>query len=63
MFVQIGMERRATGQVLDIFTSVQTKFIDQVQRLVFDNIEIAVITVARNDEAVFFVPLDRKTHV
>ena len=56
MLLKIEMQCRSTGKMLDIFTAMKTKFVDYVERLVFHNIEIAVVTVSWNYISVFPIP-------
>ena len=56
MLLQIEMEGGTSCQVFYVFASVQAHLVDYVQRLVFYNVEIAVIAVTRNSISVFLIP-------
>ena len=62
MLFQIHVQSRTTRQMLDITMPVQAEFIDNVQRFVFYNIEIAVVTFAVSLESGFLCPISRVSH-
>ena len=56
VLVQIHVERRAAGQVLDVLAAVQAELVEHVGVRVFHHVEITVVTVARHVVAVLAVP-------
>ena len=56
MFLKVAVQCRAACEVLDITLAVQFKLIENVSIGVFNDIEVAVLTVARNLVAVFLIP-------
>ena len=50
------MQRRAAREVVDVAASMQPEFVDDVQRLVLDDVEIGVVAVARHGVSVLAVP-------
>ena len=57
VLVEVHVQGRASGEVLDIGGAVQLELVDDAERVVFNNIEIAVVAVAGYEVAVFTVPL------
>ena len=57
VLVQVHVQGRATGEVLDVRCAVQLELVDDAQRVVFHHVEIAVVAVAGNKVAVLTVPL------
>ena len=56
-FVQVQVQRRAAVQPVDEFASVQDEFVERVGALVvFHQVEVGVVAVARHAVAVAFVP-------
>ena len=56
-FVEVQMQRRAAVQPVDEFASVQDEFVEGVGAVVvFDEVEVGVVAVARDLVAVAFVP-------
>src|SRR5574344_1057421 len=57
MLGEIGVESRTAREVLDIFLTVKAKFVEKIERFVFNTIKVAVVAVARYLITVFTVPL------
>ena len=56
MFLQIHVQSRASGQMFDVFPSMQAKFVDNIQFFIFNDVEITVVAIARYFVAGFPVP-------
>ena len=56
MFLQIQMQGTAAVQILRHFGAVEHEFVKRFGRIL-DNIEVAVVAVTRNYEAVLLIPL------
>ena len=56
VFLEVAVQCRTTGEVLNILTAVETETIENVQTRIFYYVEIAVVAVARNNITVFLVP-------
>ena len=50
------MQRTAAGEVLDVVCTVQAEFVENSERVVLYDVEIAVVAVAGNEIAVLLVP-------
>lgn len=57
MLIEINMESRATVKILGHLFAVQVDLIEHGKLFIFNAIEIRIIDVARNEVAVFSVPL------
>ena len=57
VLLEVHVQGRAAGQMLDVAAPVQAELVDDVQRRVLDDIEIGVVAVARHGVAVLAVPL------
>ena len=56
MFFQVGMERRTTGEMLDVFPSVKAELVNEVERFVFHDVKVTIVAIARNFVAIFAIP-------
>ena len=56
MLLKIEMKGRATCKMLDILASMKAHLVYNVQRFVFNNVEIAVVAVTRHCITVFPIP-------
>ena len=56
MFCQVGVQSRAARKVTYVFFAVQLELVYYIERIVFYDIEIAVVAVASDGITVFFVP-------
>ena len=56
MLVQIHVESRAAGEMLDVAAAVQAELLDDVRVGIFYDVEIGIIAVARYEIAGFTVP-------
>ena len=56
MFLQIQMQGTAAVQILGHFGAMEHEFVKRLGRIL-DNIEVAIVTVTWNYEAVLFIPL------
>ena len=64
VLLQVAVQGTTTGEVLNVFTSVETETIQDVQTLVLYYVEIAVVAITRYYIAVLFVPFSVfHTHV
>ena len=57
MLVQIHVQRRTSREMLDVLAPVETELIDDVERVVLHDVEVAVVAVTRDHIPVFPVPL------
>ena len=57
MFVEVAVQCRAACEVFDVAFAVEFELIENVSVLIFNDIELAIIAVARYFVAVFLVPL------
>ena len=56
VLVEVGVQRRAAGEMGDIAAAVQAELLDDVGVGVFDDVEVAVVAVARHVVAILAVP-------
>ena len=56
VFLEVAVECRATGEVLDVVLAVEAELVEHGERLVLDDIEVGVVAVARHEVAVLAVP-------
>ena len=57
VLLKVHVQGRTTCQMLDIWLSVQLELVYHIERIIFNNVKIAVVTVARHLIAIFLVPL------
>ena len=56
VLLEVAMQRRAAGEVLDVGGAVQTELVEHRERGVLDDVEVGVVAVARHEVAVLAVP-------
>ena len=56
VFLEVAVQCRTAGEMLDITLAVEFELVENVSILILNDIEVAVIAVARHFVAVFFVP-------
>ena len=57
VLLEVAMQRRAAGEVLDVGGPVEAELVEDGQALVLDDIEVGGVAVARHKVAVLAVPL------
>ena len=57
MLLEIEVKSGSSSKMLDILAAVQTHLVNDIERLVLYDIEVAVVAVTRNEIAVFPIPL------
>ena len=57
VLLEIEVESRTSCEVLDVFAAVQTHLVNDIERLVLHDVEVAVVAVAWHNIAVFPIPL------
>ena len=57
MFVEVHVQSGTTSQVLDIGSAMQLELVDNAERVVLNDIEVAVVAVAWYKVTILTVPL------